>query len=166
MILQLLLTVGGEERRSEWANIYAGGARLVHVAAIFCYPAAVSILLNAGADDEARYQVDLTARDIIGQSPPWTDQRRTDPHQKDPSEVVAIRRMLDRGPAYRARLWAWPLDEKVDRGGHGGGDDGCAALAAAPLSPTDMTPPCIKGMQCYKPKEKQCRQVFVRVIDR
>ncbi|CAN0467933.1 unnamed protein product, partial [Scytosiphon promiscuus] len=53
-ILRVLLTVDGEERRSELANSSPYGIPLIHDCARYCYPAAVSILLGAGAEEAAR----------------------------------------------------------------------------------------------------------------
>lgn len=53
-ILRLLLTVDGEEKRSEWANIRLGGRHLLHFAAGCCCSTEVSTLLEAGADEAAR----------------------------------------------------------------------------------------------------------------
>lgn len=53
-ILRLLLTVDGDEGRSKWANTNLDGTHLFHYCAAFCYPATVSILLQAWAGETAR----------------------------------------------------------------------------------------------------------------
>ena len=128
-ILRLLLTVGGHKSRSRWTNIDVHDACLVHVAASFYYPDIVSLLLEAGGHEAAQDVEKVTARDVIGLSR----------SQIDPSERLAVRQMLHRGPAYRARYWAWPVND--EGGADGGGDaDGdlaavfsCHLLRAAPL---------------------------------
>ncbi|CAM9568856.1 unnamed protein product, partial [Laminaria digitata] len=109
-MLRLLLAAEGEEKRSELANTNICDKhyrRLLHVGARFCCPAAVSILLEAGADEET---LDSDGRIPLDGGAPM-----------DRGKGVAIRRMLQRGPAYRARSWAWPSDaeEADDAGGSG-----------------------------------------------
>ncbi|CAN0052335.1 unnamed protein product [Laminaria digitata] len=105
--LRLLLTVDGEEKRSEWASAFHKDRHLLHHGAGLCYSAAVSILLEAGADETARDLGGRVPLDVIGMHlgrdglPPM-----------DPEKGVAIRRMLQRGPGYRARSWAGPLIQK------------------------------------------------------
>ncbi|CAN0276436.1 unnamed protein product, partial [Laminaria digitata] len=141
-ILRLLLAAEGDEKRSELANTSIGGAHPLHFGAAFCCPAAVSILLEAGADEATRHPEGYTPRDVIG-----VGLGRDDQPQVDRQDEVAIGRMLQRGPAYRARAWAWPCDEEADAGGSGDGDTAAAAAAAAAagLSPPPAveTPPVI-----------------------
>lgn len=108
-ILQLLLAADGAEKRSHWANIKVDGKRLLHHAA-GCYwcPAAVSVLLAAGADEAALDSMGRIPRDTIG-----VDVGKEQPTM-DRGKEVAIRRMLAHGPAYRARSWAWPAKEASD----------------------------------------------------
>ncbi|CAN0041563.1 unnamed protein product, partial [Laminaria digitata] len=105
-LLPLLLTVGGEESRSTWANAGSEDEVLLKFGASHCYPAAVSILLEAGADETERDSEGRTPLDVIG-----VDLRR-EGVQMDRGKEVAVRRMLQRGPAYRARSWAWPSDDE------------------------------------------------------
>ncbi|CAN0489943.1 unnamed protein product, partial [Scytosiphon promiscuus] len=51
LIIRLLLAAYGEGKRSEWANAYLDGKPMLHYSAGYCYPAGVSILLEAGADE-------------------------------------------------------------------------------------------------------------------
>lgn len=164
VILRLLLTAtGGEKRRSEWANVVVQGRSLVHFCAGYCFPAALTILLKAGADDRTCDQEGCYPRDVIGHCLDFINR----------GEELAIRRMLDRGPAYRSRPWAWHLDEKAETGGgvsHREDDTATAAslvaAAAAPPSPPAMSCFALKGLKMVRPKEKTCRKVFASLISR
>ena len=117
VILLLLLAVDGEGRRPEWANRESDGRTLLHYGTGYFCPAAVSILLEAGADEEAldtewRIPGDATGVDLGRDGGP----------EMDPEKEVAIRRILQCGLGYRAQSWAWPCDEEEDAGGSGGGD--------------------------------------------
>ncbi|CAM9834228.1 unnamed protein product [Laminaria digitata] len=164
--LRLLLAVDGEEKRSKWANIRLGERHLIHFAAGCCRPTVVSVLLRAGADEAARDGEGRTPLDFVGM-----DLSGRDWIPPDRGEEVAIRRMLQRGPAYRARSWAWPLDAKgAGVRGSGYGDTAAtpASAAAAVLSspPALKTPP-IAGVRICRPKEKSSNsKFFVRLIGR
>ncbi|CAN0183390.1 unnamed protein product [Laminaria digitata] len=134
-ILRLLLALGGEEKRLEWANTdhAFSGRRLLDYAAACCYPAEVSVLLEAGADEAVRDSRGRTARDAVG-TVNGVCPRKV---QIGRREGAALRRMLERGPAYRARSWAWPSDdeEEADAGGRRG-DDGVLLLLLLLLLPS------------------------------
>lgn len=124
-ILRLLLEANGEQKQSVWTYIRSErGRRLLHLGASYCYPAAVSVLLRAGSDEAAGDLEGRIPRDVIG-----FDLGTSTERQIDRGDEVAVRRMLQRGPAYRARSWAWLSDEEAD--GVGGGDTIDAATAAA-----------------------------------
>ena len=126
-ILRLLLNVQGEDRQGFWANhpvftamelitatfpagtplcvahsILAAksGSPMLHVAAKYCSLCATHVLLSAGADETVADSQGKRASDVIGYSTP--------DEKKDLSRVSGLRRMLQRGPAFRARSWAWP----------------------------------------------------------
>ena len=169
-ILRLLLTVFGEEGRSELANTYLKDRYLLHYSAVYCYPAAVSILLRSGADEEARDSEGRTARDALGLCCGWDMLRR------DRGKGVAICRMLQRGPAYRARSWAWPYFSERDVGRSGdvsssGDVSGSGDGDLAPTSPVFSSPPAVKtppvmGMRIFRPEEESSSKFFVRLIGR
>ena len=166
--LRLLLTVNGDERRSEWANAYQNGRSLLHFGARCCYPAAVSTLLEAGADETARDANGWIPRDIIG-----VKVDRDVKRQVDQREEVAIHRMLQRGPAYRARSWAWPSTEAEDAGCSGDGSTATTASAGAAAAvfvvlspPPAMKTPRFLGGRISKPKEESSRKFFVRLVGR
>ena len=158
----------GEDRRSHWANIKQRDGRLLHFAATRCYPAAVSLLLEAGADEGARDSEGRIPRAIIGMDICADEEVRVDRAKE------VVRRMLQRGPVYRARSWAWPSDTDA-----GGSDDGdTAAVAAAVVAAADgddgdaiLWSPAVKfppvdGVRIFRPKEESGRKLFVRLVGR
>ena len=133
-ILRLLLAAHGEEKRSHWANIKVDGMHLLHHAAgYYCCPAVVNILLAAGADETALDSKGRLPRETIG-----VDFGKKGPRMGR-EKGVAILRMLEHGPAYRARSWAWPT-EGEDGGGRGdGGYVGFSSPTAALKLPSVRT---------------------------
>ncbi|CAM9713991.1 unnamed protein product [Laminaria digitata] len=158
-ILQLLLTVDGEEGRSEWANISFGGRNLLHYGAGYCCPAVVSILLEAGGDETARDPDGRIPGDVIG-----VDIDLEFEPQMDRRKEVAVRRMLQRGPASRARSWAWPADAEADAGGSFDRNTAAAAVLSSP--PAVKTPPVISSVRIFRPKEKSSSKFFGRLVGR
>lgn len=154
LILRLLLTAEGRYRRSEWANIRSEGKYLIHLGASLCHRATVSILLEAGADEAARDSGGRIPREVIGDSL-GREVQRTWP------EEVAIRRMLQRGPAYRARSWAWPCDQEADACGTGVGDTSTVLSLPQTAKPTPDG-----GVLFFSPTDSSSRNCFVRVIGR
>ncbi|CAM9180184.1 unnamed protein product, partial [Laminaria digitata] len=114
--IRLLLAAEGEERRSFWANISIDGKHLLYISAGVCCPNSTRVLLAAGAVEAKRDSEGRILRDAIG-----LDLGR-DRLPTDREKEVAIRRMLEQGPAYRARSWAWPAEDADGRGC--GGDSG------------------------------------------
>ncbi|CAM9595099.1 unnamed protein product [Laminaria digitata] len=164
-ILRLLLAADGEERRSERANNSLNGACLLHCGAAFCSPAVVSVLLEAGADETARDSQGRIPRDIIGLFLGLDNYYRVD-QGKDPGQEVAIRRMLQRGSAHRARSWAWPSDKEADVGGSGDGGTAAASTVAVLSSPPAVKTPPVVGVRIFRPKENSSSKFFVRLIGR
>lgn len=146
-ILRMLLSARGEEKRFEWVHTIHEGRHLVHVAAAACYSAAMSILLHAGANEAAQNVEGDTPRTVIGNCHPGAN-----PHPMRPGEKLAICRMLDRGQAYRARSWAWPLKEEAEAGGNNNDDCDATATAAVPLSPPGATSLRDMGLPIFRTK--------------
>lgn len=71
---------------------------VLHVAVASGSLATIHVLLAAGADDTSLNPDGKRASDVIGQS------AEGDP---DPAQEAAIARILERGPAFRARSWTW-----------------------------------------------------------
>lgn len=65
-VLRLLLAVDGAERRWLWANINFDGIPLLHYGASLCYPAEVSVLLEARADEVVCDPGGRIPRDTVG----------------------------------------------------------------------------------------------------
>ena len=160
-VLRLLLNVQGEEMRSWWANIYADEMRLLHCGTSFCYPSGVSVLLEAGADETLRDAKRRVPREVIGDAFDLTyalDKRE--------EKEIAIRRMLQSGPAYRARSWAWPSDADASGSSDGGSTAAAAAAAVHPPLPAVKTPPVV-GVPIFRSKETSGRsKFFVRLVGR
>lgn len=100
-ILRLVLLAEGEERQQRWArHRWSLGIPMISLAAGFGILANVSVLLAAGAHELESDPQGRIARHNIGSL--------LQTGAPDPREVAAIDRTLQRGPAYRARSWAWP----------------------------------------------------------
>lgn len=113
-ILEQLLDVDGEERRTQWARSSFRCRSMLHYAAGFARLPCVDVLLRAGADEKAVDGQLRQPNDLLGSltidseaalSPGISDFSKAN---KDPATISAIDRMLERGPAYRARSWAYP----------------------------------------------------------
>lgn len=122
-ILHLLISVEGEAGRRRWARKAVGGVPLLHAAAAFNALAVVVLLLAAGADESLADARGLRPRDMIGAQVPPGD------NTPDETTEAAIGRALRRGPAFRARSWAWPT---LEASGGGGLDSAAGAVAAVP----------------------------------
>lgn len=163
-VLRVLLTADGEERRAGLANAIVRGKYLLHFAAGYCRSAAVSILLEAGAAEAALDAGGNTPQEAIGTA---LDRDELPAIREN---AVAIRRMLRRGPAYRARSWAWPSDdeEEADAGGGGDGSDGDVAAAAVLASPPEvLKSSSVTRVRIFRPKdEESSSNFFVRLVSR
>lgn len=98
-ILQMLLAVEGEEKQRRWVGLSLGEGPMLHAAAAFTSLEGTHVLLAAGADEEETNAGGERASDIIGSALPICD--------RDDDLEKAVCRMLQRGPAFRARSWAW-----------------------------------------------------------
>lgn len=101
-MLQRLISVEGEGRRKAWAECIMRDRPAIHLAAVWCSLGALSVLLAAGAKEGAMDSRGECASDVIGIA--------MEPYQRDPRKEAAIYRMLQRGPAFRARSWAWSAE--------------------------------------------------------
>lgn len=101
-MLERLISVEGKGRRRAWAECVMRHRPAIHLAAVWCSLRALSVLLAAGAKEGAMDSQGECASDVIGIA--------LEPHQRDTRTEAAISRMLQRGPAFRARSWAWSAD--------------------------------------------------------
>lgn len=123
---------------------------MLHYGASHCSPSVVSVLLEAGADEAIRDAWGVFPRDVIGVD------LQQEQLPMDRGKQIAILRMLEQGPAYRARSWAWPTDEAEDADGSG---DGGAVLSVAPSLPRLPV-----GMRIFRPKSDT--KFFASVVGR
>lgn len=113
-LLERLLCIEGEDRKAHWAGIlYDGSMPMLHFAAGFGGVAPLGVLLAAGASERQCDYTGACASEYVG--------RRVSVEQASPSKNAALRRMLERGPAYRARSRAWPSHAAVGKGATGKG---------------------------------------------
>lgn len=128
----------------------------------------MSVLLEAGVDESVRGSEGRLPRDSIG-----LDRIRLG-GRMDRGKEVALHRMLKRGPAYRARSWAWPSDEETYGGGIGDVETSAAAADndddddVVLSSPPAMKPPPVLGVRIFRPMENSSRsnKFLVRLIGR
>lgn len=130
-ILRMLLEVSGKLSQPVWANANLNGMSLLHYSAGQCCPGSVNALLAAGANEATRDLLGRTPREVIGED--LGLERLT----MDGGKQVAIRRMLEQSPAYRARSWAWPTEE-ADGGDRGDAKTVPSSPPAAPKLPVDL----------------------------
>ncbi|CAM9953140.1 unnamed protein product [Scytosiphon promiscuus] len=129
-IVHLLIGVEGDERRGYWSRVQANGFSMLHDAAGGGHLATLSVLLSAGASEEALGANGMSAADMAESYLP-TEERST-------KRSKAVRRVLARGPAFRAWSFAWPRGRPVTAGAaSAGAADGATRepgkLARAPL---------------------------------
>ncbi|CAM9154744.1 unnamed protein product [Ectocarpus sp. 12 AP-2014] len=138
-ILRLLLAAEGQERQEHWARRrLVLGRPLVYLAAAYGILANVKVLLAAGADETDTDPDGYAAPEVIGGQLPSGS--------LDPLEAAAIGRELQRGPAYRACSWAWPVGEDAPVVG----DVGAAgALRGLEITTIKMSTLCGKLVQRY-----------------
>ncbi|CAN0065953.1 unnamed protein product [Scytosiphon promiscuus] len=118
-MLRTILTAGGADRQAHWARCRHLGLRVLNYAAGHNCLRAVDVLLRAGASETGIDSHGQDAIDAVGTRVGASDDMAhgqtpcsPPPRVKDPATEAAIRRMLRRGPAYRARSWAWPATLK------------------------------------------------------
>lgn len=143
-ILQMVLDAVHEEGRPEsWATCHVSNQPLVCCAVANCHLAALSVLLAAGADAMAtdpkgKCAHDFLPRPSLGGSP---------------ATRAAFHRMLERAPAFRCHLWAWPVDAAIVGGA-------CASSCVdGVIGPGERRAPL--GVRIVRPKH---RKLFARVI--
>lgn len=107
-LLEKLLAIEGEDRKEHWAaSSYSGSVPMLHFAAGFGGAAPLGVLLAAGASERQCDYKGVCASEYVG--------CRVPAEKTSPSKNEALRRMLERGPAYRARSRAWPSPAAVGK---------------------------------------------------
>lgn len=100
-ILRLVLLAEGEDRQQHWArHRMVLDFPMISLAAAFGVLANVNVLLAAGA-----HELECDSKGRVAGHNIGTMAHTGEPDQR---EVAAIGRALQRGPAFRARSWAWP----------------------------------------------------------
>ena len=128
-IVRMLLDAQGESQREHWANSRFNGNPALALASCYGSLATVNVLLAAGADETAVCDVGgAIASDVIGLMPPGGE-------RASKKKSAAIFRSLERGPAYRARSWAWVANgEDTVTAGAAGAGAGAATTTVGKLS--------------------------------
>lgn len=145
-ILQILLNMEGEDREHHWARSYTKCRTMLHWAVSVGNLATMSVLLAAGADETA------TTANSQGHSPyDYIAPCSCRTGERDPADEAARARMLDRGPAFRARSWAWP-DTVWKEVVSAGLADGGVLVVWCRRAP--KVPPWV-GVRIYRPKPKK-----------
>lgn len=130
MILSVQIGAGMNEKYWAQKTLKRAGVPPLHFAAEIGSLRVIHVLLAAGADEAALSSDGKRARDYIGK-------RMTD--HKDAATEAAIGRMLERGPAFRARSWMW-----LARFNSASGEISASPSAEVPL-----------GARIYRPRGKQ-----------
>eukprot|EP00752_Nemacystus_decipiens_P006557 g5904.t1 len=117
-IVHALLDGMQDGPRKVAANHLVGGAPMLHLAAASGSPATTRVLLRAGALEAFVDARGERAADVIGAALPTGAAR-------NPNTKAAIGRMLERGPACRARSWAWESIGCGHSGRTGGSESRC-----------------------------------------
>lgn len=88
---------------------HARGFHLLLLAAIGCCLAATSVLLAAGADERVCFINGVVSANEMAPSV-------LSENDRDEAKVAALGRMLERGPAFRARSFCWPVQTSAVMG--------------------------------------------------
>lgn len=159
-ILHKLLSAEGEDRRAFWANHTSGGIgpNLFRATSLSSL-SVVGVLMANGANENTCDLDGRDARDYVGLKS--ESGQALDPEQTN----AAIRRTLERGPAFRARSWAYPSFLAVAGAGAAVDADRRGAVQrelrgltfAAGVSARDDLPgggsrKCAIRMRAYRPK--------------
>lgn len=122
---------------------------MLHFAAEFTSLGAVKLLLAAGADEAAVDNHGALPRDVIGTAQPEFGP----PIESDPTNEAAIARVLKRGPAFRARSWAWPA---------GGVSEPRAGYSSATMIPLSKLRVRAVGVLFNRPRSRVFTTRFAR----
>ncbi|CAM9408213.1 unnamed protein product [Scytosiphon promiscuus] len=104
-ILRMLLAAEGEARRQHWARVFFEVTPMLGWAVASNRLEEATILLEAGADE--------SVPDGFGRKPSTIIALHLEPDERNKRTEAAIRRLLERAPAMRARSWAWPAGARA-----------------------------------------------------
>lgn len=152
-ILKMLLDAEGEDRREHWARSLSDDTPLLHFALGYGGMSALSVLLAAGAKETVgtnsgcspTHMIELLALTYDGEETNISLRMAT---------AAATRRMLKRGPAFRARSWLWPVHSGAPAAAvsadccHDGG-------SGAILSPEEIEGRVALGVRVFQPRNKK-----------
>lgn len=165
-IINLLLGAQGPGTERQLMAMAGGLAGpLLHYAAGYIIPNSVRVLLTAGADERALDGAGQRAVDIIGtmdeENPPISPLSPRIPGRKrNPTAEAEIRRMLLRGPAFRAKSFAWPAGATSGAGSSIFGANGIDTMGSSSENP-ERKP---LGVRVYR--SSGVNLLFVQSIDR
>ena len=108
--LPILLNAEGEEKQAHWANISPVSSPLLHVAASFGNLAAMRVLLSAGADETAPGCDGKLPGEMVGFHAASLRILNLTVPDVDSVTAAAVRRVLERAPAFRALSWLFPIE--------------------------------------------------------
>jgi len=143
-IARMLISVEGEHKKEYWARYVHMGACLLNHACAFNALGVVSLLLHAGAKETVADSRGSSALDAVGslvEHPGWRIDRMNVNCSRDPVKESAIRAMLKRAPAYRARSWVWPVP----------GEGGAPAVGSSAMTRVSSTNKADKQVKLRAP---------------
>lgn len=146
-ILKTLVDIQGEEKREHWALCTPQGIPMLFWAVGRSSLRATHLLLAAGADETSRFCSGQLPSDAIGSS--------LSESARNPALEAAVGRMLKRGPAFRARSWAWNAP-KADAGATGAGSEASDALSGG------ANPGVALGVRIFRARKRFFVSRFVR----
>lgn len=138
-IVHMLIASEGEAKQGHWARHDYYGMPMLHHASEYAFGAVVAVLLAGGANEDDAPHFGPSAYEVIGS--------RVPEGEGDPRQEINIFRMLQRGPAFRARSWAWPAQSDA---------------GVIPLLSRGEQSRC-SGIRTFRTKE---RGFFVRAVGR
>ncbi|CAN0177661.1 unnamed protein product [Ectocarpus sp. 6 AP-2014] len=100
-ILEMLVSAEGEDNRRKWAECRLRDGTPLHLAAAWVSVKVMHVLLSAGARETLPNRYGKLAGEEVGIA-------LGPPARRSPRKEAAVVRMLQRGPAYRARSYGWP----------------------------------------------------------
>lgn len=149
-MVNILLSAEGEDRQQYWAKARSTNIPAILRAAACGSAPTIGVLLAAGADEQTLGNDGRCASEYAGIMLP-VDNTTTD------GKISAVRRTLERAPAYRARSWAWSISEISPQGAGAAGGASAASATRRESAPTPA------GVRIFRPKGQR---LFTTRFDR